>query len=152
MHETEKDRPMVRIHIDREPYDSPSPTTGEALYALARVPPDYEIFSETSGPHEDDPVPRNTDIVHPTQDEHFYSQHEFRIIINGTPKETPKRELLFDEVVHLAYANPPTGPNVLFTITYRKGPRYNREGSLLEGHSVFIRKGMIFNVVPTDKS
>jgi hypothetical protein len=116
------------------------------------VPPDYEIFSEASGPHEDDPVPRTADVVHLTQDEHFYTQREFRIIINGTPKETPKRVLSFGELVHLAFANPPSGPNVLFTITYRKGPRRNREGSLLEGQSVFIRKGMIFNVVSTDKS
>lgn len=27
----------VRIHIDNKPYDSPDPTTGEALYLLGKV-------------------------------------------------------------------------------------------------------------------
>ena len=28
---------LVRVHIDREAYESPHPTTGEALYALAAL-------------------------------------------------------------------------------------------------------------------
>jgi hypothetical protein len=39
----------VRIHIDEERYESPTPTTGVALYALGNVPPGKELFREVSG-------------------------------------------------------------------------------------------------------
>lgn len=32
----------VRIHIDRQPHESPNPTTGAALYALGKVPAGYQ--------------------------------------------------------------------------------------------------------------
>src|SRR5208282_6131545 len=37
---------LVRIHIDREAYESPSLTTGEALYELAHIPAYRELFRE----------------------------------------------------------------------------------------------------------
>ncbi len=144
--------PVVRIHIDREPRESPNPTSGEALYALANIREGYDLFREAGGDHEDEAVTRNGHVIHLTKDEHFYSQREFKIIVNARPKETPKRELSFDEVVRLAFDSPPIGPNIKFTITYRKGPRRNPEGTLTEGNSVFIKNGMVFNVTPTDKS
>jgi hypothetical protein len=152
MSTTENAAHLVRIHIDREPKEMPSPTTGEALYALANVAEQYELFREATGDQEDQVVARNGNAIYLTQDEHFYSQREFRIIVNGRQKETPKRQLSFDDVVHLAFENPPTGPNIEFTITYRNGPRQNREGTLTEGNTLFIKNGMVFNVTPTDKS
>jgi Multiubiquitin len=41
---------------------------------------------------------------------------------------------------------------VQFTVTYRKGPRKNREGSMTEGETVRIKDGMIFDVTETNKS
>ncbi len=43
----------IRIHIDRQPYESPNPTTGDALYALGAVAQQNELFREASGDHED---------------------------------------------------------------------------------------------------
>lgn len=75
------------------------------------------------------------------------------IIVNGREKTVPKRDpLTFDEVVALAYDNPPSGPYVCFTITYRRGQGNRPEGTLVEGESVMPKKGMIFNVTATDKS
>lgn len=152
MNAADTSKHSVRIHIDRQAHESPNPTTGDALYALGAVPQHHELFREANGDHEDEPVPRDGGVVHLTKDEHFYSQREFKVIVNARPKETPKRELSFDDVVHLAFENPPTGPNIKFTITYRNGPRQNREGTLTEGNAVFIKNGMVFNVTPTDKS
>jgi hypothetical protein len=75
------------------------------------------------------------------------------IIVNGEAKEVPKKEeITFDEVVNLAYDNhPPTGENVVFTVTY-SGGHGKHKGSLLEGQSVEVKAGMIFNVTATDKS
>jgi hypothetical protein len=46
----------------------------------------------------------------------------------------------------------PAGPNVQFTVTYRKEPRQNHEGSMTEGETVRIKDGMIFDVTETNKS
>lgn len=75
------------------------------------------------------------------------------IIINGRKKEVAKKDLSYMDVVNLAYDNsPPTGPNIVFAITYRRGHGDKPEGSLVEGQSVKVKEGMIFNVTPTDKS
>ena len=77
---------------------------------------------------------------------------DITIIVNGRKKEVTTEQLSFDQVVALAFNPVPTGPNVMFTITYRHGPRQNPEGSLLEGGTVKIKDEMIFNVTQTDKS
>lgn len=75
------------------------------------------------------------------------------IIVNGREKTVTQDELTFDEVVKLAFDNPPYGPNTLFTITYRKGGNEHRPaGHLVEGETVKVKKGTIFNVTATDKS
>ena len=50
----------VRIHIDQKPYESPNPTTGEALYKLGHVQPGYDLFREVRGDKED-PIVENDD-------------------------------------------------------------------------------------------
>lgn len=75
------------------------------------------------------------------------------IIVNGREKEVPKNDdLTFDELVSLAFDDPPTGEFICFTITYRKGTGNKPEGTLPEGESVKAKDGMIFNVTATDKS
>lgn len=78
---------------------------------------------------------------------------DITIIVNGREKTVPKNDdLTFNELVVLAFDNPPSGENIVFTITYRKGHGNKPEGSLAEGESVKAKDGMIFNVTPTDKS
>lgn len=143
---------QVRIHINRNPYQSPNPTTAITLYELGRVPEHQELFREVSGNIEDQPIPRNRDAVHLTPDEHFYSEREYKIIVNARQREVTQHTLTFDEVARLAFAQPPFGANTLYTITYRNGPAKNKEGTLVEGQTVKIKDGMIFNVTATDKS
>ncbi len=76
----------------------------------------------------------------------------FTIIVNGRQKVVTAKEISFAEIVALAFDNPPTGPNIVFTITYRRGDGNKPEGSLVEGETVKIKDGMIFNVTATDKS
>lgn len=79
-------------------------------------------------------------------------KNEFTIIVNGRQRKVAKRELTFDEVVSLAFENPPQGEFICFTITYRGGVCAKPEGMLVEGESVEIKEGMVFNVTVTDKS
>lgn len=80
------------------------------------------------------------------------SNKEFTIIVNGREKVVTARELSFAEVVALAFDTPPSGQNIVFTITYRRGEGNKPEGTLVEGETVKIKEGMIFNVTATDKS
>lgn len=77
---------------------------------------------------------------------------EVTIIVNGREKTVSEKELSFDQLVKLAFENPPTGEFICFTITYRRGQGNKPEGTLLEGESVKVKKGMVFNVSATDKS
>lgn len=78
---------------------------------------------------------------------------DITIIVNGREKDAVKNEeLSFDKLVSLAFDDPPTGQNIVFTITYRKGHSNKPEGTLTEGETVKAKDGMIFNVTATDKS
>ncbi|SCM82319.1 conserved hypothetical protein [uncultured Sporomusa sp.] len=141
----------TRIHIDRNVYTSLNPTTGAALYALGHVS-SRKLFREIDGNHEDEFIPNTETSVHLKEDQHFYSQTAFNIIVNAQHKVAMDDVLTYNELIALAFTNPPTGPNISFTITYRNGPSPNPEGSVAEGRRVRINEGMIFNVTSTDKS
>jgi hypothetical protein len=149
-------RRQVRIHIDQERYESPNPTTGQALYKLGNVAPGLDLYLEVAGDREDNLIPDGPETVHLKEDDHFHSgaaqARHFEIFVNGRKKVVTTRELTFDQVVALAFAPVPTGPNIMFTITYRHGPHANPEGNLLEGGTVKVKDGMIFNVTATNKS
>lgn len=74
------------------------------------------------------------------------------IIVNGREKVVTKDDISFAEVVALAFDNPPSGPYIVFTITYRRGHGNKPEGTMVEGDVVKVKEGMIFNVTATDKS
>jgi multiubiquitin len=75
------------------------------------------------------------------------------IIVNGREKEVEKGDLSYEQVVNLAFNNnPPQGPNIVITVTYSKGEKNGKQGSLLPGDTVKVKDGMIFNVTATDKS
>ncbi|GAA4419215.1 hypothetical protein GCM10023187_53330 [Nibrella viscosa] len=75
---------------------------------------------------------------------------QITIIVNGRQHAVTKQDISFSDLV--ALSNTPTGPNVTYTITYRRGQGNKPEGSLVEGETVKLKDGMIFNVTPTDKS
>ncbi len=90
--------------------------------------------------------------VQETKNEEQGHDKEFTIIVNGRQKVVKAKELSFAEIVALAFDNPPTGDGVFFTITYRKGDGNKPEGTLVDGETVKIKDGMVFNVTATNKS
>ena len=76
----------------------------------------------------------------------------FKIVVNARPKEVKGDDQSFEQIVALAFNPVPTGPNIIFTVTFRKGPRENPEGTMTPGQTVEIKDGMIFDVTATDKS
>ena len=81
-----------------------------------------------------------------------HEEQTVTVVVNGTAKQVPKKEsLTFQEVVALADGLP-AGPNIEYTITYRRGHGDKPEGSLVPGGDVKVKEGMIFNVTATDRS
>ncbi len=74
------------------------------------------------------------------------------IVINARERTVTDKELTFEQLVALAFPSAPTGENVLFTISFRRGHGNKPEGSLLAGETVKIKDGMVFVVSATDKS
>lgn len=75
------------------------------------------------------------------------------ITINGRPKEVVGREVTFDQIVRLAFDNPPHGTDTIFSVTYRKGGNEHRpEGVMVEGDTIKVKKGTTFNVTATNRS
>ena len=75
------------------------------------------------------------------------------IIVNGRAKTVPKNEeITFEQIVALAFPNPPTGDGVQFTVQYTRGEGNKPAGTLVEGQSVKVRDGMEFDVTPTNRS
>lgn len=77
---------------------------------------------------------------------------DITIVVNGTQKTVHKDDFTFNEIVKLAFENPPYGENTLFSVTYRRGHGNKPEGILAPGESVKVKDGMIFDVTATDKS
>jgi hypothetical protein len=154
--ETHENKHEVRIHIDQKHYESPNPTTGEALYKLGHVQPGYDLFREVKGDKEDPIIENDAEPIHLKEDEHFHSgpvqPRKFTIIVNGQQKVVTTRTVTFGEIVKLAFSTPPAGANILYTVSYEDGPRVNPQGSMKEGQTLKVKNGMIFNVTATDKS
>lgn len=76
------------------------------------------------------------------------------IVVNGRLRTVAKNsELTVAQVVGMAFDTAPTGENVEFTITYRKGGNEHRpEGSMSGNDTVKVKEGTVFNVTATDKS
>lgn len=76
------------------------------------------------------------------------------IIVNTRPHEVEKNlDISYEAVVDLAYdGQPPTGPNIAFSVMYRRGQGNKPDGSLIAGGTVKVKDGMIFNVTATDRS
>lgn len=142
----------VRVHIDRQPYRAETPTTGAALYALADIGAKIELFREAVGDAEDEFIARDQTRIQLTQDVHFYSRKDYRLIVNAREVFVESRHLTYGQVVALAFDPVPVGPDIIFTVTYRKGPRQNPKGSLAPGEEVVVKNGMIFVVTQTNRS
>ncbi len=144
---------MAYFVDDRAEITTNPEQTGKTLRELFTIPPRLQLIRDFESPNdvaidpnaaalfEDGPV--------------FVTRHAtstFTVIVNGRKRKVSKRELTFDDVVALAYDDPPQGEFICFTITYRGGPCTKPEGMLVEGESVEVKEGMVFNVTLTDKS
>ena len=95
----------------------------------------------------------NTDRAEPESEGNDHqSPKTITVIINGRKKEVAAKDLSFAEVVRLAFDDAVFNDVTIYTITFKRGHGDKSEGTLVEGESVKVKAGMIFNVARTDKS
>jgi len=145
---------IVRIHIDKQHYESPTPTTGAALYALARVQAGLQLFKEGHGHDEESPIASDGTPVELDNGDHFHTggpeQAGMTIYVNTNPMAWDRPHISYDELVKLAFPEGPFDGNVRYSITWTK--QDGSEGALLKGGKVKVVNGMQFDVRNTDKS
>ena len=76
----------------------------------------------------------------------------FTIVVNGEDKQVVERRVTFWEVVELAFGPQTPNPNICYTMTFKKAAGKRKKGHLVEGDSVKVKDGTVFNVTRTDKS
>lgn len=152
--EIESKHEIRRIHIDQQRYESPTPTTGEALYLLGHVLPGNDLYREVEGNREDEPIWKDGEEIHVSEDEHFHSgpAKQITIIVNGRKRNVTSRVLTFIQILALAFDPVPSGPDWVFTVSYRKAVSKPHDGTITQGEEVTVKNGTVFNVTATNKS
>lgn len=145
---------VVRIRIDKRLYESPTPTTGAALYLLAQVPAGQQLFKEGHGHDEDLPIANDHTPIELKNGDHFRTgkpEHgSVTIYVNTDAFVWERSQISYDELVKLAFPNGPFEGNVRYSITWTRPD--GSEGAVLKGGRVKVVDGMKFDVRNTDKS
>lgn len=85
--------------------------------------------------------------------ERFYTAlKSITIKVNTRPHQVHTATLAFIAIVMLAFPDAAPSETRIYTVTFKRGPDSNPEGTLVDGVSVKIKNGMLFNVTFTDKS
>ena len=153
MTSTDMTEKRVRIHVDQHPYHLPTPTTGVALYELAHIGAELQLYKEVRGDREEQLIPRDDHEVHLHEDEHFHSapaNSGVTIFVNTQPFPWDRHKISYDEVVKLAFPNGPFGADVKYAVMWTK-PN-GEEGALRVGQNVAVVNEMAFDVRNADKS
>lgn len=87
---------------------------------------------------------------HHGQGDHHHESDDFEIKVNGRTREVKGKRQSYRDMAAVAYPNPDFN-QFLYTITYLNGV-HDAHGDLVEGETIEIKNGMIFNVRRSDKS
>jgi hypothetical protein len=79
-------------------------------------------------------------------------KHGVTIYVGTTPHAWDRPKISYAEVVTLYNPDYPKHPEILYTVTYTKGPPKKPEGDLVKGETVHVHNGMSFLVSTTGES
>lgn len=129
--------------------------SGRTLKGLANVnPATYDVFLVLIG-EEDQRIADHElfDLAQPGVERFATVDAGIEIFINTRAYKVYRHQQTYWDIVQLEHPEAgPHQPNVSYTVTYSRGPNQNPVGNLVEHLSVYIKKGMEFYVILTDKS
>ena len=77
---------------------------------------------------------------------------DYIIYVNTREKTWLKKTITFVEVVILALGAMSNDPNIVYTVTYKKGENNKPEGIMVKGDEIKVKNEMRFNVIETNRS
>ncbi|PKN17703.1 MAG: hypothetical protein CVU71_14835 [Deltaproteobacteria bacterium HGW-Deltaproteobacteria-6] len=72
------------------------------------------------------------------------------IIINGRQREVTGKEITYSQVVQMAFPDDQNSETIEYTVAYANP--HGQDGTLVNGQTVHIKEGMVFNVTKTNRS
>lgn len=145
-----------RVELDGQVVEwGASHISGLTLKKLASVDASsYEVWLEVRGSGADRQIAdvELIDLSMPGVERFYTAQKKLTVIVNTLPHTVDKSALSFLDVVRLAYPEAAPSEIRIYTVTYKRGPAANPQGSLVDGQVVQIKDRMVFNVTFTDKS
>ncbi|WP_316753660.1 multiubiquitin domain-containing protein [Pedobacter gandavensis] len=130
--------------------------TGLEIKLLAGINEEDELYLSIKKPWEDELIANDgrVNLARPGI-EHFYSKQvekQSEIIVNGRERQWSEKNISFPQVVSLAFDTYVENETTIYTVTYKRGPKANPEGTMVKGDIVHVKNKMVFNVTATDKS
>ena len=129
--------------------------TVESLKGLFGLPLSVDLLRDHEAPN-DEPLPSGHPVrfadgpVFTLKRAGNHCCREMKIIVNGRERTVDGSTITYESLVQLAFGN--ASSDTIYTITFKKGPPANPQGSLAAGGMVKLECGMIFNVTATTKS
>jgi hypothetical protein len=143
------------LTVDERGWEWGEDSIAEAdIRRIGHVADDHELYLDSD---HDRPIPRDGSVALAGGGVERVRTRKIRprlvtILVNARAREVEPVPISFEQLIALAFPEPPTGPQVSFTVSFRKGPPKRPEGSLLSGQFVNVVQGMTFHVTATDKS
>ena len=129
--------------------------TVSALLQIFGLPAETKFLRDYESPNDQPLNPHDT--VRFAEGPVFYTRgcevpapSPVNIIVNGREETVTEPQISYTQLVILAFKK--VDPSTIYTILYKRGPKENPEGKMVEGDVVFVKCGMVFNVTPTRKS
>lgn len=124
-----------------------------ALLRLAEKDPDVFDLARVKKDGEQK-VLKDKQVVELSEGDEFVTVlPTFGVIINGQEKPVESQTVSYDEITRLAFPDKVGNADITFVVLFRKAKQNPKEGSLVEGGTVAIKKeGTIFNVTFTNRS
>jgi hypothetical protein len=129
--------------------------TSESLRGLFNLSPMLELLRDHESPHDEtlapgQPIRFDDGPVFISRKSNEHCCREMKIIVNGRERTVDGDTISYESLVQLAFGN--ASSDTIYTITFKKGPPANPQGSMVAGSVVKLECGMIFNVTATTKS
>lgn len=128
--------------------------SGYLLKKIADLPAKYSLWLDIRGGQ--DRKILDADLINLDEPgvERFVSTppKQICIIVNTREKQIEEGSITFTELVNLAFPNSLPTEMTAYTVSFYKGAGACPDGTLIEGETIELKKGMVFNVTETDKS